>query len=54
MRDEAALRIEITIRAAMIARSVLEMINMDSELALLQLVEASKQMNELYRKLGGK
>lgn len=47
MRDDSSVRIEISIRSALIAKSVLEMMSLEPAIAQLQLREVLKQIEEL-------
>lgn len=47
MKDDSAIRIEITIRAAMLAKAVLELLNMSPEIAVLQAADIHRQTVEL-------
>lgn len=49
--NDASLRIEIAIRAGMMAKACLELINLDPRLARLQLSEVAKQLRELDDKM---
>ncbi|MDR3741619.1 MAG: hypothetical protein P4L40_21580 [Terracidiphilus sp.] len=49
--DDSSLRIEIAIRAALIAKSVLELVNLDPRLASLQLADVMKQVRALEEKV---
>ena len=51
MRDDSGLRIEIALRAGMIAKSVLEMINLEPQIVPLQINEVAKQLTELRVKI---
>lgn len=49
--NESQLRVEIALRAGMMAKACLEMINLDPRFARLQLAEVAKQIRELDLKL---
>ena len=51
MADNSALRIEITIRAAMIARDVLQMVGMEPQLVRLLLRDVVQQIQALDAKI---
>lgn len=51
MPDDSSLRIEIALRASLIAKAALEMVNMDPRLAVLQVREVEIQIAELKQKL---
>jgi len=48
---DSALKIDIALRSALIARAVLECINLDPHLVRLQLSEAARQIRELDERL---
>ena len=48
--SESSLRVEIALRTAMIAKQVLEIMNMDPRLVPLQINEVAKQLQELREK----
>jgi hypothetical protein len=49
--DDSSLRIEIALRAGMIAKAVLEMINLEPRLVPLQINEVAKMLAELQAKV---
>lgn len=51
MSGDGTLRIEIGLRAALIAKAALEMINLEPRICALQLREVVKQVSELDAKL---
>lgn len=51
IKDESTLRIEIALRAGMIAKAALEMISLSPSLVLLQINEVAKALGELKAKV---
>jgi hypothetical protein len=51
MPDDSSLRIDIALRAALIAKAVLEMINLDPRLVPMQVNEVAKQLQALRGKV---
>jgi hypothetical protein len=47
MRDDAAIRIEVSLRAARIAKCALDLMNLDPMIVPLQLVEVVKEVRQL-------
>ena len=54
MGDDSAVRVEIALRAAMLAKSALEVMSMRPQIARMQLAEVMKQAGEFAKYLQDK